>query len=75
MPVIEALSGHLVSKPRHLCPYMDRHDGRCAGHLTLTNLREAFRLCAGDHEACSNYHRIHRAELAVRIELPIAQSA
>jgi hypothetical protein len=61
--------------PRYLCPYLDRRDERCAHLLTLTNLREAFRLCAGDHEVCSVYHRIRRADLAVNVELPIAQSA
>jgi hypothetical protein len=53
-----------------MCPYLDRRDDRCAELLTLTNLREAFRLCAGNHEFCTLYYEIrlddrreHRAEL------------
>jgi hypothetical protein len=46
-----------------MCPYLDRRDARCAGLLTLTNLREAFRLCAGDHESCRTYHDIRVGDL------------
>jgi len=47
-----------VSDPRLTCPYLERRDPRCAALLTLMNLREAFRLCAGDHESCTVYYQI-----------------
>ncbi len=58
-----------------MCPYLDRRDARCAGLLTLTNLREAFRLCAGDHECGTIYHQIRLADIRLQRELPLAQSA
>jgi hypothetical protein len=42
--------------------------------LTLTRLREAFRLCAGDHECCSIYHQIRWDDLQAQPP-PIAKSA
>jgi hypothetical protein len=47
---------------RHLCPYVDLTDERCAAVHTLINLKEAFRLCAGEHESCSVYHQIRLFE-------------
>jgi hypothetical protein len=43
--------------------------------LTLTNLSEAFRLCAGDHELCTVYHQIRMANLRNERELLAAQPA
>ncbi len=60
---------------RHLCPYLDRRDGRCADLHTLVNLREAFRLCAGDHEACPTYHQIRLSDLYVGRARRLAQPA
>ena len=59
-----------------MCPYLDRRDPRCADLLTLTNLREAFRLCAGNHEFCTVYHQIRMDDRRQqREELLVAQSA
>ena len=66
---------YLVDNPRFLCPYLDRRDARCADLLTLMNIREAFRLCAGDHESCTIFHQIRRAEARADSELLVAQSA
>lgn len=57
------------------CPYLDRRDARCADLLTLTNLREAFRLCAGDHECCSVYHQIRLADVRTVAGRALARSA
>jgi len=64
-----------VNQAQHLCPYLERRDARCQALLTLTNLREAFRRCAGDHESCNIYHDIRLADLRNRLRLPVAQSA
>ena len=58
-----------------LCPYLDRRDTRCAYPLTMTNLREAFRLCAGSYEVCSVYHQIRLAQLRPEDELTVVRSA
>ena len=58
-----------------MCPYLDRRDVRCAGLLTLTNLREAFRLCAGNHDFCSVYHQIRLDDVRRRRERLVAQPA
>jgi hypothetical protein len=47
------------------CPFIERHDARCADSLTLQNLSSAFALCVGRHETCPRFHQI-RAEDAVR---------
>jgi hypothetical protein len=52
-----------VDRLTHLCPYLDRRDARCSGLLTLMNLNEAFRLCAGNHELCTVYHQIRAADV------------
>lgn len=65
----------MLERTRHVCPYLDRRDGRCAGLLTLTNLREAFRLCAGDHECCTTYHQIRTGDIRAARERPLAQTA
>ncbi len=44
--------------PQTVCPFLDRREEQCAGFLTMTNLREAFRRCASDHESCTVYHTI-----------------
>ncbi|HSA25259.1 MAG TPA: hypothetical protein P5159_01910 [Phycisphaerae bacterium] len=64
-----------VIKPGFLCPFVDRRDARCANLLTMTNLKEAFRLCAGNHEACRVYHQIRLAELRRDTQLLVACSA
>ncbi len=62
--------------PKPLCPYLDRRDSRCAGVLTLTNLRQALGHCADRHEHCSIYYRIRLSDsLAGLVQLPVAQSA
>lgn len=61
---------------QHLCPYLERRDSRCAGILTLTNLRDALSRCAGGYEYCPIYHRIRRDELSNNfVKLPVARSA
>ncbi len=64
-----------MNQPRGLCPYLDRRDARCAALFTLMNIREAFRLCAGDHESCTVYRQIRRAEMRSEPELPVRQLA
>lgn len=64
-----------MSPPRPLCPYLERRDARCASLLTLTNLCEAFRLCAGNHESCTTYQQIREDDLQAQCDHPVAQSA
>jgi hypothetical protein len=65
-----------VDHSQQLCPYLERRDSRCGGVLTLTNLRDAFGRCAGEHEFCSIYHRIRRDDLDHEyLELAVAQTA
>jgi hypothetical protein len=45
-----------------VCPYIDRGDARCANRLTMFNLRDLFRFCAGQHRLCPVYHRIQHEE-------------
>ncbi len=61
--------------PRPICPYLDRRDARCAGLFTLTNLREAFRLCAANHDFCTVYHQIRLDDLRRQREQLVAQPA
>ncbi len=51
-----------MEQPQALCPYLERRDMRCGGTMTLVNLPEAFRLCAGDHERCTVYHQIRQSD-------------
>ncbi len=37
---------------RAICPFLEKADIRCAGHLTLQNLMQAFTDCAHHYEAC-----------------------
>jgi hypothetical protein len=65
-----------VNHPQHLCPYLERRDSRCAGVLTLTNLREALSRCAGGHDYCPTYHRIRQGDLGRECaKLSVARSA
>jgi hypothetical protein len=52
----------MVKQSQVLCPYLERRDARCAGMLTLTNLRAALAQCAGEHEYCAVYHQIRLAD-------------
>ena len=49
----------------HLCPFLERRDPRCARRLTLVQLTEAFKFCAGCPNACPT----HR-ELTVEMKMP-----
>jgi hypothetical protein len=64
-----------VNALRPMCPFLDRRDARCADRLTLTNLRQAFRLCAGNHDFCTNYHQIRMDDLRREQERLVAQPA
>jgi hypothetical protein len=75
VPSNSEVRSHTVRSPRLLCPYLDRRDARCADLLTLTNLQQAFRLCAGDHESCTIYHQIRFSDMRLAGAAPIAQSA
>ena len=52
-----------MNEPDCPCPYLDRRDVRCARLLTLSDLSETFRRCAGDYESCTVYHRIRTDEI------------
>jgi len=63
-----------VKNKLRLCPYLDRCDARCANRFTMVNLPEAFRLCAGNFEACGIYHQIRLSEFASEHEEPFVHS-
>jgi len=58
----DSSEGSCVNENVPVCPYIDQGDARCASRLTLFNLRDLFRYCAGQHHACPIYHRIRREE-------------
>ena len=41
-----------------VCPFLDRQDMRCAKRMTMLNLEQAYRLCAGNYESCTYYYQI-----------------
>lgn len=59
----------------HVCPYLDNRDERCASHLTMLNIHEAFRLCVDNHECCSNYHQIRISQRYADRELAVSHAA
>lgn len=40
------------------CPFLDRQDMRCAKRVTMLNLDQAYRLCAGNYESCIYYYQL-----------------
>ncbi len=64
-----------MDPPRPMCPYLDRRDARCADLLTLTNLRHAFRLCAGNHDFCTIYYQIRLDDLRQKQDELVPQPA
>ncbi len=42
----------LGRKNANMCPFLEKADIRCAGHLTLQNLMQAFADCAHYYQAC-----------------------
>lgn len=43
-----------------VCPYLDRDDPRCAAHLRLGRLGQAFDLCLSRPAACATHQQIRR---------------
>lgn len=47
-----------------ICPYIDVADPRCAGHLNLGHIRDAFDLCVCDFEHCPVYRQLKNERIA-----------
>ena len=41
-----------------VCPYLEQADARCAGHLTVENIFQAFADCVEQPGACSVYREL-----------------
>lgn len=41
-----------------MCPFLERTDIRCSGHLTLQNVMEAFADCAHHYEGCPVFRQL-----------------
>lgn len=41
-----------------VCPHLEKSDPRCAAHLNLRNIMQAFSHCAGRHRACPVYQKL-----------------
>ena len=41
-----------------MCPFVNKTDVRCAAHLTLKNLNQAFAHCADLYRACPAYKEL-----------------
>jgi hypothetical protein len=61
-----------VITPEQVCPFLDRQDMRCAKRMTMLNLEQAFRLCAGNYESCIYYYEIRLECPRVVRELVVA---
>jgi len=57
MPGAAAVAPGLVRR-EPVCPFVDRDDPRCAAHLTLRNLPEAFAHCADRYTTCPVYQEL-----------------
>ena len=41
-----------------MCPFVEESDARCAAHLNMQNLFQAFTHCADHYEACPIYQEL-----------------
>jgi hypothetical protein len=41
-----------------MCPFVDKSDARCAAHMTLQNVVQAFLHCANRYTECSVYSQL-----------------
>lgn len=59
-----------------MCPFVDKRDQRCAGHLSLENISSAFAHCADQYEQCPVYGQL-LSEIGAHaaIELPVRVAA
>ena len=43
-----------------ICPFLEQADPRCASHLSLTRLSDAFTYCVGRYQSCPVYLYLSR---------------
>ncbi len=41
-----------------MCPYLEKSDSRCATHLNMRNIVQAYAHCAGCYQNCSVYREL-----------------
>ena len=55
-----------------MCPFLEKGDPRCSGHLTLRNITKAFAHCVGRHECCRVWRElINDGYEPDQVEIPV----
>lgn len=59
-----------------MCPFVDKRDPRCAGHLSLENISSAFAHCADQYTECPVYRQLlSEAMVHAAVEIPARVAA
>ena len=57
-----------------MCPFVDKSDVRCAAHMTLRNVLQAFQHCADRYGECPVYAQLVRNVADIRPQTLLALS-